>query len=51
MKAPDFLKLISEINQLDHHQRSVLTTTALAHLSDEPMDVNTAQRAQLFAEF
>ena len=36
MKAPEFLKFISEINQLDHHQRSVLTTT-LAHLSDEPM--------------
>jgi transposase-like protein len=36
MKAPEFLKLISEINQLDHHQRSVLTTT-LAQLSDEPL--------------
>jgi transposase-like protein len=35
MKAPEFLELVSAIQQLDHHQRSVLTTT-LAHLSDEP---------------
>jgi len=35
MKAPAFLELISAINQLNHHQRSVLTTT-LTHLSDEP---------------
>ena len=35
MKAPEFLELISAINQLDHHQRAVLTTT-LSQLSDEP---------------
>ena len=35
MKAPEFLELISAINQLDHHQRTVLTTT-LSQLSDEP---------------
>ena len=35
MKSPEFLELISVINQLDHYQRSVLTTT-LTQLSDEP---------------
>ena len=35
MKAPEFLEFISEINQLDHHQRTVLTK-ALDQLEDEP---------------
>lgn len=35
MKAPEFLELISEINQLDHHQRTVLSNT-LNQLDDEP---------------
>ena len=35
MKASEFLELISAINQLSHHQRTVLTTT-LSQLSDEP---------------
>lgn len=35
MKASEFLELISAINQLNHHQRTVLTTT-LSQLSDEP---------------
>ena len=35
MKAPEFLELVSVINQLDHHQRTVLAT-ALTQLSDEP---------------
>ena len=34
MKAPKFLDLISELNQLDHHQRSLLIMT-LTQLSDE----------------
>lgn len=36
MKAPEFLELVSAINQLDHHQRTILATT-LTELSDEPM--------------
>jgi len=35
MKAPEFLEFISEINQLDHHQRTILMTT-LDQLADEP---------------
>jgi len=35
MKALKFLELISEVTQLDHHQRSVLIM-ALEQLSDEP---------------
>jgi len=35
MKTPEFLELISEIKQLDHHQRSILVEE-LNHLSDEP---------------
>jgi len=35
MKASEFLELISTVNQLDHHQRRVLTVT-LTQLSDEP---------------
>jgi transposase-like protein len=35
MKAPEFLELISAINQLDHYQRTLLATT-LTQLSDEP---------------
>ncbi len=35
MKAPEFLEFISEINQLDHHQRTILTKT-LDQLEDEP---------------
>jgi transposase-like protein len=35
MKASEFLELISAINQLNHHQRTVLTTT-LSQLSNEP---------------
>ena len=35
MKAPEFLELVSVINQLDHHQRTILTTT-LTQLSEEP---------------
>jgi len=35
MKAPEFLAFISEINQLDHHQRTILMTT-LNQLADEP---------------
>ena len=27
MKALEFLEFISEINQLDHHQRTILTKT------------------------
>jgi len=27
MKAPEFLEFISEINQLDHHQRNILMKT------------------------
>ena len=34
MKASEFLELISEINQLDHHQRTVLVM-ALNQLTDE----------------
>jgi len=35
MKAPEFLKFISAINQLDHHQRTILMKT-LDQLADEP---------------
>ena len=35
MKASEFLELISTVNKLDHHQRSLLATT-LTELSDEP---------------
>ena len=35
MKALEFLAFISEINQLDHHQRTTLTKT-LGQLEDEP---------------
>ena len=35
MKAPAFLEFIPEINQLDHHQRTVLAKT-LNQLEDEP---------------
>jgi len=35
MKTPEFLELVSVINQLDHHQRTLLTS-ALTQLSDEP---------------
>ena len=35
MKTPEFLELVSVINQLDHHQRALLTS-ALTQLSDEP---------------
>jgi len=35
MKAPEFLEFISEINQLDHHQRTTLSK-ALGQLDDEP---------------
>ena len=35
MKAPEFLELVSAVNQLDHHQRTLLAAT-LTQLSDEP---------------
>ena len=35
MKTPEFLELVSKTNQLDHHQRTLLTS-ALTQLSDEP---------------
>jgi transposase-like protein len=35
MKAAEFLEFISEIKQLDHHQRTILTKT-LDQLEDEP---------------
>ena len=35
MKAPEFLEFISEIDQLDHHQRTILAKT-LNQLEDEP---------------
>ena len=35
MKAPEFLEMVSAVNQLDHHQRTLLATT-LTQLSDEP---------------
>ena len=35
MKTPEFLELVSVINQLDHHQRTILES-ALTELSDEP---------------
>jgi len=35
IKAPEFLEFISETNQLDHHQRTLLMTT-LNQLADEP---------------
>jgi len=33
MKSPEFLEFISEINQLDHHQRATLMKT-LGQLAD-----------------
>ena len=35
MKMPECLELISGVNQLDHHQRTLLAT-ALTQLSNEP---------------
>ncbi len=35
MKTPEFLELVSKTNQLDHHQRTLLTS-ALTQLSDAP---------------
>jgi len=35
MQTPEFLELVSVINQLDHHQRTLLTS-ALTQLSDLP---------------
>ena len=35
MKTPEFLELVSTVNHLDHHQRSLLAAT-LTQLSDEP---------------
>ncbi|NOR68862.1 MAG: hypothetical protein GQ532_04075 [Methylomarinum sp.] len=35
MKTLEFLELVSVINQLDHHQRTILVST-LTQLSDEP---------------
>ena len=44
MKTPEFLELVSVINQLDHHQRTILTS-ALTQLSDEPRVSELIERA------
>jgi len=42
MKAPEFSELVSVINQLDHHHRSLLAAT-LTQLSDEPKVFHVGQ--------